>query len=500
MNEMYEYRRPRPEYTRTERWYALAAVVIGFFIVKTFFESCCATGFGLMSTVTAAAVTVFNRVFCRYFGMRGSRTTDVIFILTLLMSLSFTICDNGYVIGLSVFFIIIGNTYYSYASFREGHRSVLANAFRAAVVSPFYEYGSLFGAIFHKEPKKGSGDIKNSVPLIFGLAMSFPVCIAAGVLLTEADESFGKIFQLISSDFLFKITHAITDNILLLLISLPLSMYIFSAVFSRAYKMHHDGELEKLPRVDSRFLPSVTCAAFLAPPAVLYLLFVGLQTVHVFSASVLKTEGFSYAEYARHGFFELCAVAIINLTVISAVMFFCKDRVLSKMLRAIVITFCVLTHLLILTALFKMFLYIKNYGMTPKRVDTSIFMIYLFVMFGVLILKQFKHKISFTKIAYVGAASVLILMSFIPVDNLIVRSNILRYERGEIEWVGVDSFADLDSSAVPVIASHKNDGGIVGQDTTYYFSKYLGKGFSPFEMGVYDFNIPRYNSMKYYKN
>lgn len=499
MNENYQNIKPRPEYTRAEKWYALAAVVIGFFIVKTWFESCFATGLGLMSTVSAAAVTVFNRLFCRYFGMRGSRTTDVLFILSLLLSLSFTVCDNGYVVALSVFFILIGNTYYSYASFREGQRSVLANAFRAAVISPFYEFGSLFGALFHKEPKKGSGDIKKSLPLILGLALSVPVCIAAGVLLTEADESFGKIFQFFDSDFLFKISHAVTDNILLLFISIPLSMYIFSAVFSRAYKMHHDGELVKLPRAESRFLPAVTCAAFLAPPAVLYLLFVGLQTVHVFSASVLKTEGFSYAEYARHGFFELCAVAIINLAVISVVMFFCREKTLTKMLRNIIVSFCVLTNLLIVTALFKMFLYIKNYGMTPKRVDTSVFMIYLFVMFGVLIYKQFKNKISFTKIAYVGAAAVLILMSFIPVDNLIVRSNIARYERGEIDWVGVDSFADLDSSAVPVIASHKNDGGVVGQDTTYYFSKYLGRGFSPSEMGVYDFNIPRYISMKYYK-
>ena len=488
-------KRPACEYTKAERWYAAAAFAVSFLLLKAFTKATEGTGFGLMSSVAAIAVTVFNMLFCRYFGMRGSRTTKTIFVMNILLSLSFFICDNGAVQFLSGLLVFAGNAYYSYASYKEGRRSVLNNAFRSIFLSPFYEFGSLFGALFNKhntsEEKKNKADIKKYLPIIAGLVLSIPVCVAVAVLLDSADSAFGSIFRF-DFDWLEDFSDIIISNLYIIIMAVPLAMYIFSAVYSRAYKMHHEGDLDKLPQSNTRVLPVSMCAAFLTPLSVMYVLFVALQIIHAVSASVFKSPDFTYSEYAREGFFQLCTVAVINLAVISAVMFFSKEKRAKGLLAIFVTVFCALTLCLIVTALSKMLLYISIYGMTPKRIHTSVFMIYLFVMFTVLIVKQFKYEISFTKTGYCLAAAVLIALAFVPVDRLIARYNITHYMSGDISWMGSSAMYDLDLSAVPEFASLIEDDTEAGGDARYFFNdrKYLARSCE--NMTAWDFNIPRY--------
>lgn len=487
---------PKPTYTKTDRIFAIVAAVCGFLVVKTYIECVSIdpnTGLGLMATAASLAVTLYNFFYCRSLGMKKSVTTTVLFIVSMILSLSFLICDNDYVITLSIPVIFISNAYFSYASYREGTRSVVNNIFRAVVISPFHHLGALFAALFNKREKTcdGGKNFKKALPVIAGAVMSIPLCVIVALLLGSADEAFGSLISFSPDDLIEWIADNIIMNVFILLFSMPLSMYIFSAPFSRSFKMHNEDSIPKSKRTDTRIVPPAMCAAFLSPLAIMYIVFTALQVIHVFTASVLNDPDFTYAEYARSGFFQLCAVAVINLAVISVIMFFAKKNE-RKVLRVFVVVFCVLTHCLIVTALSKMLLYIDMYGMTPKRIETSVFMVYLFIMFAVLIVKQFKTNISFTKIGYCLAAVVLIAMSFIPVDRFIAQYNIDHYRSGDISWMGYYAMFDLDTSAIPVIAGITPED---GEDAYSEAQNYLRDidiseyGFT--RMTVWNYNVPR---------
>lgn len=499
----------KPTYTNTDRVFAIAALVCGYMVIKTYIESLDRSGLGLMASVVSLGVTLYNFIYCRRLGMRGSMTTRVIFAVNLLLSLAFLFCDNAAVTMIAAPAIFAGNAYFSYACYREGSRSVIHIAFRALVSSPLYNFGSLFGALFKKPEKGAKGaareNLKNSLPIILGVVMSIPVCVIVAALLGSADAAFGSLFSSISLDDISNwIEDHVVSNIFIMFFSIPLSMYIFAAPFSRSVKMKNEDIVNKAPQPDRRILPASMCAAFLTPLTLLYVIFTALQVIHVFNAGVLSEPDFSYAEYARSGFFQLCAVALINLAVISLIMFFAKKDG-SAPIRVFIIIFCLLTHCLIMTALAKMLLYIRIYGMTPKRVETTVFMVYLFVMFAVLIVKQFKSRLSFTKLGYCLASAVLIVLSFLPADRLTAQYNLDHYRAGDIEWMGYSAMCDLDATAAPVFAGIRpDDGAAAWNDAKEYFGadyysdedkNMLGSNSGIYDkyakMTGWDFNIPR---------
>lgn len=497
------YVKPRAVYTEIDRIFSVIALIIGFITLKVLINI--DDGMGLMTTVLCLGVTLFNCFFSKKKGLSGSKENKVIFIVSLALSVLFVGTDNDYVKSINFCLVLVSNLYFVYTGYKSNNNSIIFNVFKAAVISPFYEYGSLFNALFykseHSQVKKSDKQKKNIVPVIFGLVLSVPVCVVVMALLMSSDENFGRAFERIFEYLLEYFFDDLFDNLVQITFSIPISMYIFGAVFSRAYKMKHENELRKIPKTSVRILPSSMCNAFLSPLIFIYVTFVFTQISYLFTNLGTANEEFDFSSYARNGFFELCFVAIINLSVISAIMFFVKlkDKRLPKSVKIFIISFSILTLCLIITAIVKMQMYINMYGMTPLRVYTSVFMIYLFVMFIIMIAKQFVFKISFTKIAYILAVCVIAAMSLLPVDGFIAKYNIEKYNQGEIGWIGYDAMTDLDASAVSVFAecdpkfvSEKSYSGVTAYPIKAYFRNQSTMG----DMNIYNFNLTRFFAAK----
>ena len=497
------YVKPQAEYAETDRIFSIIALILGFTTLKVLLHMY--DGIGFMTTLLCLGITLFNYFFSKKQGLKGSKENTVIFIVTLVLSVLFVITDNDYVKNINFCLVLISNLYFVYTGYKSNNNSIIYNVFKAVVISPFYEYGSLFNALFQKPKssliKKSDKSKKNILPVIIGLVLSVPVCAVVMALLMLSDENFGRVFEKIFEKIFTYIFDDLFTNGIQLMFSLPISMYIFGAVFSRSYKMKHENELRKLPKASVRLLPSSMCNAFLSPLILIYIAFVFTQISYLFTNIGTANDTFDYSAYARSGFFELCFVAIINLSVISVIMFFVKlkNKLLPKSVKIFIIAFSVLTLCLIVTAIVKMQMYINMYGMTPLRVYTSIFMIYLFVMFIVMIVKQFAFGISFTKIAYVLAVFVITAMSLLPVDGFIAKYNITKYEQGEIDWMGYSAMTDLDASAVGVFAecepnmvSEKSYSGV----TNYPIRTYFNNKYNLKNMSIYDFNLTRFFAAK----
>ena len=169
-----------------------------------------------------------------------------------------------------------------------------------------------------------------------------------------------------------------------------------------------------------KVVPDIAIQTAILVVCLVYLLFIGLQAKYLFSAFAgIRPEGFTYAEYARRGFFELCDIAVLNLVVLVGANCFSKTRRSENVwLRRGNVLLAVLTLLLIATAMSKMVLYICAYGLTEKRVITMVFMIWLLVVFLMMIIWQYR-KLPIVRIAVMTGAVLFCLLCVIPVCDCI---------------------------------------------------------------------------------
>ena len=110
-----------------------------------------------------------------------------------------------------------------------------------------------------------------------------------------------------------------------------------------------------------------------------------------------------------------------------------------------------MTLVLIGTAMSKMALYIKEYGLTQKRVLSSWFMVLLTFVFILIILSQFISKI---KLISTCTAVVIVMTALLGLSNyktLIADYNVERYISGDSENLDAIALAKLGPSAVPAM-------------------------------------------------
>lgn len=323
-----------------------------------------------------------------------------------------------------------------------------ADAFGVHFVKDFF--GSLirpFGELF-KQPVfafslfKGKGRAKNIFYAVVGLIIAIPLSIAVMALLMSSDDTFKNTMNGFA-EFLPDISFSLVGEILL---AVPVAMYIFGALFS--VKKPAAERSDAAP--EYRFLPPVVSYFAVSPICVFYIIYIAVQIGNI--SNVLGGNGnIGYSEFARRGFFELCAIAVINLAVTVLIQTFSKrgedDRKPIAM-RVYGVLLSALTLGIIATALIKMLMYINEYGMTLLRVYTSWFMLLLAVIFVMLIVFQFcDYKI--WKALFAAFTVLFAMLCFGNFEGNIAAYNISAYKSGALETLDVDQFSDeLGTAAV----------------------------------------------------
>ena len=96
----------------------------------------------------------------------------------------------------------------------------------------------------------------------------------------------------------------------------------------------------------------------------LYLLFSGIQIGGLFLNKLQLPEDYTYAMYAREGFFQLLAVGFINLVIVLVCMGYFRE---SKLLKAVLTIMSLCTFVMIASSAMRMLIYIYYYYMTFDR-------------------------------------------------------------------------------------------------------------------------------------
>ncbi len=439
-------------YTAAEQVAALACAVLGYLFIR-------------WVLIGAIGVTLFTLLFLGFSILflyaSGRKLTPAAWgwaAVVLVFGLPPALFPTGFIRFLNVVFLIIAGGFFVFTA-TNGHeafvrRQAVSDGVRALLIRPFSAFSTGVEAIsagLKRFPKgKGLGKV------LLGLALGFPVFCVVVLLLTNADEVFRNLLQQWFSWLERYITKHMIDTLIRILFSIPVALYLFGMLYAGLHREQFEKpEGQPAPRRGGMSQTILLSAGI--PVCLLYLLFLVTQSTYYFSSfAAYLPEGFTYAGYARQGFFELCGVAVINLGIAIFIWRFAQrkegeDR-LPLPLRLYTAVICLFTLLLIATALRKMLLYIDHYGLTPLRVYTSWFMALLGLVFLALLLYQWLPRLPMAPVLTAVFLLMFGLLQFGRVDGWIARYNVEQYQSGQLKAVDVLLFYQLSDEAVPYAA------------------------------------------------
>lgn len=280
-----------------------------------------------------------------------------------------------------------------------------------------------------------------AVPALRGVVIGTSLVIPFAVLFLTADAAFAAIANGTPRPSLGSVPGRVTAFTVVLLAALGL------ALAARR-------QLRDRPLVRRRSLALVEWALPLIVLNVLFLMFVAVQLTVLFAGHdhVLRTSGLTYAEYARSGFWQLLAAAVLTLVVVKGAMLFAGPRTRAEhlLLQALLGLLSALTIVIVASAFHRLRLYESVFGLTRLRLAAEAFSLWLGGTFALLLLAgALRRAAMFPRVVLAWTAVALIAFSIANPDARIADRNVDRWrETGRIDLEYVD---ELSADAVPAL-------------------------------------------------
>ena len=252
-------------------------------------------------------------------------------------------------------------------------------------------------------------------------------------LLASADDVFRQLIERIPNVFRGLSMNELFPRLIMVTVVTCLVFSYLWSLFRAKTRLN-----EAVTEIDSRqkpgaFLDPITTSTMLLLIDLLYAVFMAIQFSYLFgSLRYGLPQNFTFAQYARKGFFELVAVTLINLIILLGTMNFTKSSgsKLNKVVKILNTALVASTFVMLLSAHFRMSMYEDVYGFTYLRVLTHAFMGYLFVLFVITLVKIWRQTEHLLKYYLVISVVAYTLINYINIDSIIVKNNLERYNKG----------------------------------------------------------------------
>lgn len=307
-----------------------------------------------------------------------------------------------------------------------------------------------FSFLSAKETKKfletkEEKDNKNVSYIITGAIVALGVLVLIIPMLMSSDmifkRIFGKIFDIFS---LQKIMPNLWTGCGIFITAFA----GFALIYALFYASCHVKFGEKREIVMEKY-PAAAGISFCAVIGGIYLLYAGIQVVYLFFNRVGSLpEGITYSQYARAGFWQLAAVAFINIIMVLVCAYlFEENKYLNRLLT--LISGC--TYIMIASAAYRMCLYIRAYNTTFLRVLVLWFLLIMALIMGGVIVSIYKKRFLLVRFIVAVIVSGYLAFSFACPDYWVAK-----YNTAHIQDMGADDIEyimyGLTLDAAPVIA------------------------------------------------
>lgn len=271
----------------------------------------------------------------------------------------------------------------------------------------------------------GKAHGRRLLPGLLGAACSLVLLLFLIPILASADALFAaataELRQFIQDHF--------TTAVWKLIWGLVLTPFLFGLLYS----LRHPAPLKASPTEKHPDADALVFTCILAALDALYLLFLAVQSAGLFGgADYLAQRGISYAEWARSGFFQMVGVTIVNLTAIMAALALSRrEGRLWTALRLLAALLTLESLVLLVSAAWRMTLYVSVYGLSFKRCMTYWGMVMMALFLLAAARKIQKPDFSFCRLAFPLLLAGWLAVNCVPIDYLVAKDQVDRYLSGE---------------------------------------------------------------------
>ena len=411
---------------------------------------------GLGATLYIVLYVISVLAYAKLKAVKFNSESIILSVLMILLAISFTVFYNYSLnifmqIAMNFMLIYLPVTVFNKLIKSETSALILYDYINALVFIPIHNATSFWICMFSKRGKSTSSTkTKYFLHIFLGLLIGTPFIMIVIFLLSSADANFKNIF-----DHLFNFDINVPENIGTLIWSLPMATYLYALIYgssiednSKSFNIDKFNKtmdnVASIPRLSLYTVNAVICC--------FYILFIGIQATYfidVLGGSL--PADFTYSDYARRGFFELLAIALINIVFIEVAKIFSVKNENNKYLRIHIILNSILTLALISVDFAKMYLYISTYGLTTLRIIPSVFMIFLCFVFAFIIIGEFKKNFPVTKLSFYAGNILFVLLCLANIDAVVARYNLNAYMNGNLPYYDIYDLKESDMAAMPII-------------------------------------------------
>lgn len=294
---------------------------------------------------------------------------------------------------------------------------------------------------------------RGAAPVLRGVLLAIPVVAVLATLLSSADLVFADRLKSLFSIFdIEKLPQYVFRLIYILILT-----YLFAGVYLHALLPGKTASRSDTSQpVVKPFLGWTETAIVLGAVVLLFAFFVVLQFQYLFGGQAnITTAGYTYSEYARRGFSELVAVAVLSLLLTLTLGSIARRETSGQRTVFTGMTVALLVQVLVIlgSALQRLLLYEQAYGFTRLRTYTLIFIPWLaLLLLAAIGLELGRRGGRFGLALLIAIAGFGLTVGALNVDGFIARQNIERGLRGEEfdrAYLG-----ELSSDAVPVMMQY----------------------------------------------
>lgn len=385
-------------------------------------------------------------VVMRIYDKKMSKSSKILLIPIFLCTLCFVLFSNAFLKILNTLFLIGLLLMHGIEVWGVGDIKLFGvdwgkQTIKLGVNLPFCYFNKPLGLIKGEMSSKDQTYFKSIQKILIGILLALPILIIVLCLLENADAAFAGVIEVVCNNIHFEVGPIIKRVIVIML--------LFGALFSYFYGLVNPKEKEQTNEKLSIRLDFIIIATVGTMLCLVYIVFYLSQLAYFISAfQGVLPEGFTFAEYARRGFFENLPLTMINL---GAIWIFSKvikneigkQRTYMKGMSSFIAIF---TLFMSICALSKMWLYIQNYGLTLLRVYVTWFLVLSSLIVILIFINNIGHKVPLTKSIFITFTVMYLGLNYMNVDYIVAKQNAVLYEKGYIQ--DVSAYYNLSSSAM----------------------------------------------------
>ncbi len=321
------------------------------------------------------------------------------------------------------------------------------------------------GREYFRDPNKKKHSML--VHILIGILISVPLVFVIMFLLADADAVFRQITERLLKDF----SIGSLFGIMIRIVVVSAAFYAVVACLCRGCINEEAKERRGRDPV-----VAITVTGILS---VIYVFFSAIQIVYLFMGKMQLPVGYTYAQYAREGFFQLLVVSIFNLLLVLFVLAVFREN---KILKAILTIISVCTLVMIASSAMRMTIYIQYYYLTFQRILVLWSLAVLLVLLPGVITSIYSERFPLFRYGTAVVTMFYILLSFCHPDYIIASVNIQNapqsvnesvyrenggFFRSDKKYTDYDYLASLSADAAPAVIPYLEQ---LGYPMTYFYT------------------------------